>query len=304
MRNIPVRQLLLCAALGAACIGTPDDGVLPLSAAGGGLSERWELDAASTRPSNYIRSHRQNYALLGRWSDDPNQEVLDGAAGGVTSAQLDSVELEYQLSFKVKLVEDALFGGDVWAAYNQLSHWQAYNWNQSAPFRETNYEPELIWTLPLDEKLLGLRARMINLGFSHQSNGRGEPLSRSWNRLWAQAGLERGPLSLLVRGWWRIPESDSDDNNPDIERYMGYGDVLGVYRYEQHLFTLLVRHNLDLDDGRGAAQFDWSFPLTESENGGGLRGYIQVFSGYGETLLDYDHSQTAIGLGIILVDAL
>ncbi len=304
MRRAHVCQLLLCAVALTGCIGTPEDSVVPRSTSGGGLSKRWELDDATTRAPNYIRAHRQNYALLGRWSDDPNQAILDAAAGGSAATQLDEVELEYQLSFKVKLFDDALLGGDLWAAYNQLSHWQAYNWNQSAPFRETNYEPELIWTLPLDEKLLGLRARLLNLGFSHQSNGRGEPLSRSWNRLWAQAGLERGPLSLLVRGWWRIPESDSNDNNPNIERYLGYGDVLGIYRYEQHLFTLLLRHNLDPDRGRGAVQFDWSFPLSQSKNGGGLRGYLQIFSGYGETLLDYDYSQTAIGVGIILVDAL
>jgi phospholipase A1 len=303
MRPIPALRFALASALAAGCIGTPEESVLPSAPAGGGLTERWELDAASTREPNYIRPHRQNYALLARWSDEPNQDVLNAAAGAVDATPLQSVELEYQLSFKVKLLNDTLLGGDVWAAYNQLSHWQAYNWSQSAPFRETNYEPELIWTLPVDESVLGLRARLINVGFTHQSNGRGELLSRSWNRLWAQAGFERGPFALFTRGWWRIPESSSDDNNPDIERFLGYGDVLGVYRYEQHLFTLLLRHNLDFDEGRGAVQFDWSFPLA-SEGNGGLRGYIQVFSGYGETLLDYDYSQTAIGVGIILVDAL
>lgn len=301
MRQSSALPVLLAPALAAGCIGTPEESVLPSAVAGGGLTERWELDAASTREANYIRPHRQNYALLARWSEDPNQEVLDQAVGGGNATELQSTELEYQISFKVKLLNDTFLGGDVWAAYNQLSHWQAYNWDQSAPFRETNYEPELIWTLPVDENVLGLRARLINVGFTHQSNGRGELLSRSWNRLWAQAGLERGPFALLARGWWRIPEGSSDDNNSDIERYLGYGDLQGVYRYEEHLFTLLLRHNLDFDDGRGAVQFDWSFPLASE---GGLRGYIQVFSGYGETLLDYDYSQTAIGVGIILVDAL
>lgn len=295
--------LTLIVAFAPGCIGTPDERVLPLDTPAT-LVKRWELDAASTQPPLYIRPHRQNYALLARWSDSPNQQVLDDAVGGASALQLDSVELEYQLSFKVKLLEDELLGGDLWAAYTQVSHWQLYNWDDSSPFRDSNYEPELIWTLPLDEKLFGLRARLVNFGLTHQSNGRGEPLSRSWNRLWAQAGLERGPFALLVRGWWRIPESAADDNNPDIERYLGYGDVQAVYRRGAQLFTLLVRSNLDPEDNRGAVQLDWSFPVSTNKDGGGLRGYVQLFSGHGETLLDYDHTQTAIGLGLILVDAL
>ena len=283
-----------CLVLGTACVTKPDVAGPPLASP---LSTRWELEKVSTLAPYQMRPHRQNYALFGRWSSSPNQAVLDSGSPTGKSYDLDPLELEFQLSFKFKLVENRLLGGDLWAAYTQLSHWQAYNFNDSSPFRETNYEPELIWTLPLDGELAGVRARMLNLGFVHQSNGRSEALSRSWNRFYGQLGVERGDITVLARGWWRVPESD--DNNPDIEKYFGYGDLLAVWKRDVSTFSLLFRHNFDFDEGRGALQFDWSFPLD-----GHLRGYVQLFHGYGETLIDYDHEQTAIGVGFLLTDLL
>lgn len=294
MPNRATWTVLALACASSACMTQPELVGPPVASP---LSTRWELEPISTLPPYQMRPHKQNYALLGRWSSAPNQGVLDAVAPSGQAYDLDPLELEFQLSFKLKLVEHGLFGGDLWAAFTQLSHWQAYNFDESAPFRESNYEPELIWTLPLDAELAGVRARMLNLGFVHQSNGRGEALSRSWNRLYGQVGVERGDVALLARGWWRIPESD--DNNPDIEDYLGYGDLLAVWTRDVSTFSLLVRHNLDFDEGRGAVQLDWSFPLD-----GHLRGYVQVFHGYGETLLDYDHEQTAIGIGFLLTDLL
>lgn len=141
--------------------------------------------------------------------------------------------------------------------------------------------------------LFGLTGRFVNLGLVHQSNGRSDPLSRSWNRVYTQFGFERGNFVLLVRPWYRLKEDVVDDDNPNIERYLGHGDVTAIYQWGRQQFSLLGRYNA----GNGAAQGTWSFPIHQR-----LMGYVKLFSGYGETLIDYNWSQTTAGVGILLVD--
>jgi len=131
----------------------------------------------------------------------------------------------------------------------------------------------------------------------HQSNGRQDPLSRSWNRIYAQFGFEHDGFALLVRPWYRIKEDWSADNNPDIVQFLGHGDVVAVYKWGGHTFSLLLRSNLNFWNLHGAAQIDWSFPLYRQ-----LKGYVQGFTGYGESLIDYNHSQTTIGAGFLLLN--
>ncbi|BCB26118.1 hypothetical protein SKTS_10040 [Sulfurimicrobium lacus] len=206
-----------------------------------------------------------------------------------------SSDVKYQLSFKTKLWEDILGdNGNLWFAYTQQSQWLLYNPQVSAPFRETNYEPELIFSLRTDIDLPGgMRWRVLNLGLVHQSNGRALPLSRSWDRVYAQFGLERDNFSLLVRPWVRLHENGENDDNPDITRYLGHGDVLLNYASGENLYSALGRYSAS--GGHGALQLSWSFPISRA-----LKGYVQVFNGYGESLIDYNHNQTSIGFGLSL----
>jgi phospholipase A1 len=248
-----------------------------------------------------IRPHKQNYLLFGRYTTNVNSTPSSPTRGtlGAPSLRLDEVEARFQLSFKTKVIEG--LGGDradLWVGYTQQSSWQVYNDRISRPFRETNYEPEIMLVVRTDYDFLGLRGRFVNVGLVHQSNGRAEPLSRSWNRLYAQFGFERGGFSLLVRPWYRLREKSADkDDNPDITQYLGYGDVLAIYQRDGHTWSLQLRSNLNAWNFRGAAQADWSFPLH-----GLLRGYVQVITGYGETLIDYNHAQTTVGAGVLLTN--
>lgn len=151
--------------------------------------------------------------------------------------------------------------------------------------------------LPLDTSLgrTGLRLRMAGLGVNHQSNGRANPYSRSWNRIMGQVGLEsdEGDFAVLLRGWQRMNESADKDDNPDITHYLGHADVQFLWRAGRNGFGV----NLRGTPSHAAAKVDWSYQLH-----GGLRAYVQLFSGYGESLIDYNHRQTTLGFGISLVD--
>lgn len=263
------------------------------------LSRQWELDPEAKQGTFLLRPHKQNYLLPVRWSSSPNEQPRSPTQPAPAAADLDNVEAKFQISLKTKVVED-LFGGhtDLWLAYTQQSSWQVYNAPLSRPFRETDYEPELMMVIPVDRNVLGLQARFVNVGLLHQSNGRADPISRSWNRLYGQVGLEAGKFALLARAWYRIPEAADNDNNPDIEHYLGYGDLLAVYKWNpRNTVSLHIRNNLSTSDNKGSLQLDWSFPLH-----GRLKGYMQLFSGYGESLIDYNWRQTTFGVGVLLTD--
>jgi phospholipase A1 len=96
-----------------------------------------------------------------------------------------------------------------------MSRWQVYNSEISRPFRETNDMPELMVGFRRDIGFGGFGRRPLNVGYNHQSNGRSDPISRSWDRIMASIGIERGNFALVLRPWVRIDEGDSDDD-PDI----------------------------------------------------------------------------------------
>jgi len=256
------------------------------------LSRLWDLDTESRRKRFALRPHRFNYILPYTYNATPSKELLQADPG----REIQNQEVKFQISFKAKLWQDVLDRDmDLWLAYTQLSFWQFYDFKNSSPFRETNYEPELLLNFRMNYNLLGLGGRYINVGINHQSNGQSEPLSRSWNRVVANFGFERDRLNVILKTWYRIPEDEEDDDNPDIERYMGYGQIDVHYHRDGHLVGLSLRNNLRAHGNKGAVQLDWSFPLCKS-----VSGYIQYFNGYGESLLDYRASANRLGAGFIL----
>jgi phospholipase A1 len=247
----------------------------------------------------YVRLHEPNYLLFARYSDNvnrgPYEPLFDAFADDY---DFEDVEAKFQLSFKGRLVttEDRRWG--LWFAYTQQSNWQVYAGDISSPFRETNYMPELFGSFRPGVELGGFDFNLLNFGFTHQSNGRADPISRSWDRLFVEGGFERDNLALIVRAWTRVRPGDYEDDNPDITDYLGYGQVTALYRHGEDTFTLMGRGNLAT--GKGAAQFTWaSRPVL-----GPMRVYFQLFSGYGESLIDYDWNQTTVGLGVTLNDQL
>lgn len=265
------------------------------------LDSRWELSPESKLGTWNIRSYQPVYLMPGFWTSNKNELPESENPNNIETEKqnLTSTEAKFQLSLKTKAVENILGdNGDLWLGYTQSSRWQVYNSEESRPFRETNYEPEASLIFRTNYDLLGLNWRMLGLTINHQSNGRSDPLSRSWNRVMLNLGFEKDNFALMVRPWYRFEERREDDNNPEIKNYIGRGDMTAFYRYKEHDFSLMLRHTLKGgNENRGAVQFDWSFPIS-----GRLRGQFQLFDGYGESLIDYNHRATYVGLGVSLMN--
>lgn len=256
------------------------------------LDRRIEAERSTRYKPFVLTPHKPNYLLPITYNETPNNASFDTASEG----ELDYYEVKFQLSVKFSIV-DNLFGeqGSIQFAYTNLSFWQAYNRSSSSPFRETVHEPELFLIFENDWKFIGFENRLIQLGIDHQSNGQSGSLSRSWNRIYADFIFERGNYYLSFRPWIRIGETGEDDN-PDIETYMGHGEFRAAYAGNKNTLSVMLRNNFH-NPNYGAFEVDWSFPMSRR-----VKWFIQYFNGYGESLIDYNAPVNRIGVGIALTD--
>ena len=264
------------------------------------LSQMYDLDANDPHGILTVREHNPMYLMPVWYNSSPNyapSSPTRGAASQERFSDQKRIETKMQVSFKSKIAEDLFKSrADLWFGYTQKSDWQIYNQGRrSAPFRNTDYEPEIFITQPVKSQLpWGGRLRMLGVGFAHQSNGQSRPESRSWNKVYAMAGMEWGKLTVIPRVWMRLFDSSGEDNdNPDLTKYLGYGDVKLQYRLnDKHNFSTTLRYNPK--SGYGAAEAAYTFPIK-----GKLQGVVRGFHGYGESLIDYNHKQSRIGFGLM-----
>lgn len=204
-----------------------------------------------------------------------------------------NTELIFQLSAKIQLLDM-----DLYFAYTQRSFWQAYNQRISSPFRETDYNPEFFYRLTPEK--LGLRGWGSDVGIEHQSNGQQEPLSRSWNRVYVAPYYPRADDVFYFKFWYRLPEpakrfplDPNGDDNPDITDYMGYAELHYRRRIDgnQRLHVML---RANPETRRGAISISYSIPSGTKD----LFYRFTFFNGFGESLIDYNHSVTRVAVGV------
>lgn len=264
------------------------------------MSRFWELDEADKRGTFNYTGYRPNFFLplhamrkVNRTPSSPTRATPEDVPDYMHA------ETKIQLSLRSKVAQDLFLpGADLWVAYTQQSMWQLWNRDDSAPFRNTDYQPEVIYVVPTPRSLqalpFGFSWRMTQLGFVHQSNGQPGELSRSWNRIYGAVGVERGDFGLTWRLERRVEPDRDDDDNPDILSFLNASQIEAMWTPGRATAQLTWRPSLS---GDGSLQFDWSYPVFK-ERPDGLRWYVQLFHGYGETLLDYNFRQTSIGVGL------
>lgn len=266
--------------------------------AGSMLEKYMAVEKALFSFSGSFVGYRPMYILPVSWVKHPNDMPHSPRLGGSSyDYELEREEAKYQISFKVPLLTGLLDQRTtLWFGYTQKSFWQVYNQDESAPFRETNYEPEIFLRYQSDWQLGPGKLNAVTLGFTHQSNGQSEPRSRSWNRIMGSAIYSYNRWIFMLQPWYRLPEH-SDDDNADISQYLGYANYQVVYKLsEDQTLSLRMMNNLK-SDNRSSVEFGYSFPMGDT-----VRGFLQYYNGYGESLIDYNHRVERFGIGIMLND--
>lgn len=219
----------------------------------------------------------------------------------------DEASARFQLSFKYRIFDPESRVVEFFPplrglhlGYTQTSLWDLDA--KSKPFRDTSYRPSLFyqWRMPAapdSRHAIGFRA-----GYEHESNGRDGERSRSLDTLFGLVDWRYdlgGSYLAVTPKLWRYVDKDE---NPDIHRYRGYGEIaLRFGRDDGWLANLRVRG--PVTGGRHSSQLDLSYPLTRrilSDTAAYL--HFQVFHGVGETLLDYNRShgtQFRLGFSIL-----
>lgn len=221
-----------------------------------------------------ITAHQNNYFLPIVYSS------YKGSHKDITS--------EFSISLKKLIASDIIgLNEDYYFAYTQLSWWDIYA--DSSPFYENNYQPEIYTQIPVDF----YNFNYIRFGFLHDSNGKGELESRSWNRIYSSFELDFGKLSLTPRLWLRLP--DNKDDNPAIVKYNGIIDLTAYYKLHNGSFIQSIFSNNLRFDKENKSSFELRYLHYI---GDGFYIYLSGFSGYGYELVYYKKYQNRIGIGI------
>ena len=228
-----------------------------------------------------IKAHGTNYFL-------PASYRIDGNYPPTYGHQAENIETEFQLSIKYDFYT-GLFGlNEVYSiGYTQKSFWQLYE--TSAYFRETNYNPEFFITVPIGNIKSFDYLKALRVSFEHQSNGRGGKEERSWNYISASLYIQTGFFFTELTLWKDI--LDSLHYNNDLMKYMGYGQVRLIFPYKKHILKLQMKN--PFSDKRGT-ELNYSYPLFGSKD---IFLYCKAFTGYGESLIDYNNKINKIGIG-------
>lgn len=229
----------------------------------------------------------------------PNEPVylLLGTRGGENA--------QFQLSLKYRIFDPDSTPAEwlpalanVYMAYTQTSLWDLSA--NSKPFRDTSYRPGFFWqTEPGGQ---GFIPSTLRLGYEHESNGKDGASSRSVDMLfvrpiWRKTFNDGSALVFAPKIYGYLDKKD----NADIQRYRGYADWVVRYGYgDGWLMSSQLRYGTA---HHSAIQMDFSVPFRKpifDRTGGFLM--LQLYSGYGETLLDYNvkrKSQLRIGFSIV-----
>lgn len=202
------------------------------------------------------------------------------------------MEAEFQISFMIPVIRNSRpKEWDLLFAYTHHSWWQVYNSKWSRPFRESNYMPELFTRKVFLERIAksNFIISYADIGYVHQSNGQTQKLSRSWDRVFARVSIIHKDFLINFTGWYRVPESKDIDDNRDIYKYMGFGEIELLKSIGKHTLS----YKAPLFSHHFSSEVKYSYPWRDR-----LRWFIRFQGGYGHSLIEYNKPVQRYGLGI------
>lgn len=227
----------------------------------------------------------------------------------VPSDTYKKIEAEMQVSLKINIGHN-LFGlnESYNLSYSHKAFWQIYT--TSSPFREINYNPEFFVTFPIEDDSI-VHLRSLKFALAHISNGQGniekatipedlktieevapylQNRSRSVNYIYTTLMMQHKNILGSVRVW--IPYFGEDlSDNPDLIKYYGFTRFKLSYFYGKHLATATLGGNFL--NGKNSLTVTYSYPIYNNE----VYFYSKFFTGYGESMIDYNNYVTKLSLG-------
>lgn len=217
--------------------------------------------------------------------------------------QESKVDARFQISFKyrpfdpeARVAQFVPFASNLYFAYTQTTLWDIGG--NSSPFKDSSYRPSIYYKWA--DSGHGMLPDEWKAGLEHESNGQAGVDSRSINTAFIRPtwNIDFGErrLALMPKFYQYIEKS----NNPDIQHYRGFVDWQARFgREDGAVLTGLYRQGTD---GYAMGQFDLSYPISDKIFGRtGTFIHLQLISGYGETLIDYNRprdAQLRIGLSL------
>lgn len=225
-----------------------------------------------------ITSYKSNYFLFGNMND----------------------QALFQLSMKYNLLYPSKYG--IFAGYTQKAWWKLYD--ASSPFDEFNHEPELFFVFKNKNNFLNKNLGIIDyIQFSpicHKSNGEDGNKSKSINTIYNKIQISYGKrynigTSLKLFAYYNKEEKD-------INKYTGYyiNEIFlkmkskTIKYFDKEKFY--IRHGFNFNSMKGWMESGLKARLITSRIQPYL--FIQLFHGYGESMINYNKKETNIRIGI------
>ncbi|MCD7972178.1 MAG: phospholipase A [Candidatus Azobacteroides sp.] len=198
----------------------------------------------------------------------------------------------FQISIRHRATKSHLpFNSFLFITYTQKSFWNIYE--ESMPFYDTNYNPGIGVGKYLIHNNILRGAAFIQI--EHESNGRDELDSRSWNMISFSSKYFFNPyINFGLRAW--IPIVDGG-NNRNLVSYKGLGTISIDCMTTDRKWWITGELNPRKGWGNINTMVTAGFKASRNSN---QYFYARFYNGKGDCLLDYDKYKINIQFGLCI----